>query len=837
MQEKTAEHRKLRRSGFFYRIKKMTDTPHARAGTETVKEWAVGLAYSAGAYLIGSAELLFSSHPLGIALLCASGTRVPYILVGLIFSAITSTRVPAAYIVTYIAAAIMRAVARIIFSDGNSAAKVGNGEKGDSPESVKAAIMQLLPPKKFSDVKELIIRLFSENVYLRMMTAAISAFIVSLCCIIAGGFRYYDLFGAIFSIVICPVAVFVYSGYFESKYRRERDADNSALFNIAVCGLALSLLYSIRTVMPFGLQLSLFSSTLFILYTIKRRKLLLGFALSLLCGLVCSPIYAPALVIIAFVYSLMSRISEALSVSAASLLGIAWGFIVDSPLSVTVTLPAFALGGIVYYTVGRWRDYLDYGDGSESEGEDNLRLRHKNIDENERIIAEQRLAYNNERLRSMSTAFAELSGIFFNLSDCLRRPAALDLQRICSSAFDFKCRSCASHDICWGLEYTSMLETVNGLTDGLLRKGKVEPILIPQNLRDRCSDIPEIIERINEDCAKATEAALRSGKTEVFALDYEAISKILNDTLDSDRMTYEPDESAAKKIRALLDSLNITAQGVIVYGKRKKHIAIRGVKLDNISQKAYDLREIIAKECSISLDDPIIEIGKETASLTYSEKSGFSVTHAKAESPSGELGNTSGDTVNLFISSNDYYYSLISDGMGTGKDAAFTSGICSVFLEKMLGAGNSVETSLRMLNNFIRAKDPASLECCATVDLMEFDLTDGSATFIKSGAAPTFILSGGRVEVVKSRTAPIGIIKSPNTGLINYRLKDGDTVVMVSDGIVSDDCDAEKVAEYLCKYGNETYPDGIARELIRSARERGSHDDMSVIVTQIKKAV
>ena len=225
-----------------------------------------------------------------------------------------------------------------------------------------------------------------------------------------------------------------------------------------------------------------------------------------------------------------------------------------------------------------------------------------------------------------------------------------------------------------------------------------------------------------------------------------------------------------------------------------------------------------------------------SASLTFSEKSLFSVTHAKAESPSGELPDTSGDTVNLFISNNDYYYSLISDGMGTGRDAAFTSGICSVFLEKMLGAGNSIETSLRMLNNFIRTKDSSALECCATIDLMEFDMTDGYATFVKSGAAPTFVLSGNKVDVIKTRTAPIGIIKSIDTGLIRYRLSDGDTVVMLSDGIVGDDNEIERVAEYLRRYGNDTYPDGIARELIRQARESGSHDDMSVIVTRINRA-
>ena len=98
------------------------------------------------------------------------------------------------------------------------------------------------------------------------------------------------------------------------------------------------------------------------------------------------------------------------------------------------------------------------------------------------------------------------------------------------------------------------------------------------------------------------------------------------------------------------------------------------------------------------------------------------------------------ETVNVFVSRKDYFYALISDGMGTGEDAAFTSELCSVFLEKMLGAGNSIETSLKMLNGFIRSKSRASSagECSATVDLLELDLLTGSASFVKSGATCLF---------------------------------------------------------------------------------------------------
>ena len=42
-----------------------------------------------------------------------------------------------------------------------------------------------------------------------------------------------------------------------------------------------------------------------------------------------------------------------------------------------------------------------------------------------------------------------------------------------------------------------------------------------------------------------------------------------------------------------------------------------------------------------------------------------------------------GDMICMFDNDSDYFYSLISDGMGSGKEAALTSRLCGIFLKKM----------------------------------------------------------------------------------------------------------------------------------------------------------
>ena len=117
------------------------------------------------------------------------------------------------------------------------------------------------------------------------------------------------------------------------------------------------------------------------------------------------------------------------------------------------------------------------------------------------------------------------------------------------------------------------------------------------------------------------------------------------------------------------------------------------------------------------------------------------------ESENEKADNSCGDTTDAFLTDNLYFYSLLSDGMGSGAQAAFNSGVSAMFIEKMLSAGNRADITLRMLNNFLRSENSSSgRECSVTVDLMELDLMSGAASFIKSGAAPTYIEKWNRLQ-------------------------------------------------------------------------------------------
>ena len=166
--------------------------------------------------------------------------------------------------------------------------------------------------------------------------------------------------------------------------------------------------------------------------------------------------------------------------------------------------------------------------------------------------------------------------------------------------------------------------------------------------------------------------------------------------------------------------------------------------------------------------------------------------------------------------------------MGTGSNAALTSGICEVFLREMLEGGNRVDTSLSMLNAVLTAKND---ECSATVDIMELDLLSGRASFVKSGAASSFILRDGNVYRLSARTMPLGILDEIDADIQKVRLKDGDTVFLVSDGNAPMDNYDELINIIKSTLPSDTL-ESISEKIISSSKKI-SKDDISCVVIRV----
>ena len=316
-------------------------------------------------------------------------------------------------------------------------------------------------------------------------------------------------------------------------------------------------------------------------------------------------------------------------------------------------------------------------------------------------------------------------------------------------------------------------------------------------------------------------------------MDYEAAANLINDALAEDGGEYRSDPDLENRVSVYLRDAGIGFGSVTVYGKRRRQIFVRGVDTERSKVTLDTLRGDLGEMCGLALGKPTFEVEDGTSSMLLQAQRCLSVAGAQYNLAGEDV---SGDTVNLFANRKDYFYALINDGMGAGKEAALTSGLCSVFLEKMLRAGNRAATALRMLNNLILSRCPDSeRECSSTVDLMELDLITGKASFIKSGAAPSFIVRDGTVRRLQAGSAPIGIIRKLDAQAVEFDLRAGDTVVMVSDGILQDDPECDWLTAYLTSCGTRE-PEGIVYDICSHAAGFPSHDDCSALALRIGAA-
>ena len=141
-----------------------------------------------------------------------------------------------------------------------------------------------------------------------------------------------------------------------------------------------------------------------------------------------------------------------------------------------------------------------------------------------------------------------------------------------------------------------------------------------------------------------------------------------------------------------------------------------------------------------------------------------------------------------------------------------------------------IKNALALVNSFIRER---RIECSATVDAMELDLIRGNCAFIKSGAAPSFVLRGGRLFKLRSRTVPIGIMPSADAERIAFRVEAGDIVIMMSDGVTQTEEDCPWLYDILfsCRLTQLT---SSAKRIADEAAKR-SQDDISVVLMRIEE--
>lgn len=196
----------------------------------------------------------------------------------------------------------------------------------------------------------------------------------------------------------------------------------------------------------------------------------------------------------------------------------------------------------------------------------------------------------------------------------------------------------------------------------------------------------------------------------------------------------------------------------------------------------------------------------------------------------------SGDSCLSFSFGHNKQALIISDGMGKGSRAQAESRLVVVTLARLLEAGFDVDVAMKTVNAVLMAGNQGDM--FATVDLAIIDKESGRAQIFKMGAASTFVKHEGRVSALKRPAPPVGILDGVKLEYIDVKLKKGELLVMVSDGVT--DCDRQDpecqwLRQRLSEIGSRD-PETVAELIVNKAAEKygiRERDDLTVMVAAI----
>ncbi len=740
-------------------------------------------------FILARGRMAFDTYPLALALAASATSLTPTLALGALFGSLTLEG-GMAYVIAYLLLLALRFILAYWYVKPTDAGIISR---------LQAALGAA----------------FSESLYVRMALSLPPAFLSGVYTLAARGFYFHDVAGLLFLTVFTPAAVFVFSGAFD-KTKNETYFKRTAL-----CAILFSAVFSLHDVSFFGISLQVAAAFFIIMYAAHTMGPVVSALSGALAGLAISPVHAPLFAISGISAGALAQNAFPIMATAALSLTAGLGFFLIGPSVLITTLPS-ALLGCVLFSLAKAAGILTPPTSL---------VKNRTKAKAEPITERKHRALRDD-MSELCEAFSALSDIFMNISNHVRVPSVAEFKDICDSTCDKYCAYCSYRSVCWEREYGSSADMITKLSDELHRLGRASERYLPEQIKARCAALGDILEEINVRAARAIEASLSRDRAEVVGCDFASFSAIISEALASNEEDFMLDEGECKR---LLEEFSregdaFPLENLLVWGRRQKHVRLLGVGSAALRVGRSELKRKLERICSYSINSPELEICDSGINISFDVEPSYML--ETSHTVISALSDACGDNVASFSAPRAFSYLMISDGMGTGKLAALSSGLCSVFMERMLGSGMRAESAMKMLSALLRAK---GIECSSSLDIAEFDLISGRVSFLKSGAAPSFVLRGGNLFRIEAKTAPIGIMRTLDAEQIKFELAEGDVIIMLSDGVCEDFESCAWLPTLLVDEWESdlsAMSDKIAREAAVRCRTK---DDISVAIARVGK--
>ena len=759
------------------------------------------------AFLFSRCHVVFGAHPLAIAFIAVLPTRVWLAVLGAVSGALTLGKSGIIYSMISVIVVFLRII-------------VAGADKNEDNERVY-------------------LKWFSEGLLLKMSASLIGGFIAAVYETLLSGLTMTTvLFGASM-IIIPPLLVFAISGLFDcgisfytvfdsevnvfsGKGKSEKDKFDLLFFRLSALLMMFLISIAFKEYELLGISLGYIFAGAATLLIARRFGALYGCIVGFVSSFGLSSSLSVSFALAGIAAGGLFPLGLPYGITGGGALLGAWATYADGLVGILSVVPEYAIAALIVYPLIKRLSQ----EKTECECEETEKSA---MD----MVGTVAMSYRNRyrgNLSSLEMSLYAISSSIKQYSENSTRPTREELSDLILECADKYCRACDGRAACMTKGNRKFTENTDVLADILYSNGKISEEDLGA-YPEYCHSSPNITEAINRGASILAEEKFRQMKKDTSSEDFGIIAKLINEARIEDEKEKALNESLSDRLKDVMLDAGM-ADGVIrAFGERRPYFILAAEDESGNKISAPELKKNIEHIANVRLGTPeFYRRGKMALMECASEKS-FAAECA-VSSIAGAREDISGDTAVAFESEGGFFYSLISDGMGSGKEAKETSAFVADFMQKALEFNSEGQTVLKILNHTIRHRHR---ECSATVDLFSVDLYRGDAEFLKSGAAASYVKRGASIFRIKSKTAPLGLMKNVDAEKIKIDLEGDDYIIMLSDGIAQSAEDTPWLLDLLSKPPKRNLKEYSDAILSAALKNMPRSDDMTVLVTRVIK--
>ncbi len=434
------------------------------------------------------------------------------------------------------------------------------------------------------------------------------------------------------------------------------------------------------------------------------------------------------------------------------------------------------------------------------------------------------------KIKMIKNAVGDMSGTIEKVSEILKEKAIPDTTGVYLRVRDNVCTDCASYGKCWKSGFPGTVSEFDGIIEEMRKNGNVTPSGTPSSLQNRCIRIMSLCDSFNKNYSSYSARLGAEGRINemrrITADQFDTVCDMLDDMLTDFKDGAKPLGAKAEIIKSSIDNLGVDSF-VNCYEDEFENTFVNVTVKSGQNAADEEIKSAIENVMEKEFDYPSsIQSGNEKI-LFFWEKTDFKA-ECIYDQLSSEEGEICGDRFDSFYDGKGNFIAVLSDGMGTGQRAAIDGAMASALFSRLIVAGFSFPCALRLVNSAMLVKSRE--ESLATLDILKLNLYTGQAVIYKAGATVSLLKRGNKTSEIKKSAMPIGILRQAEFGTVRGNLKNGDVLVMMSDGAT--DNSIEEIKAYI--NANEFSYD-LPQKICAMARTRAINrcDDITVAVIKI----